>query len=253
MKIKKNKFKESILNKNKQIGIWSCLTNNTIAEIISVTGFDWSVIDMEHSPNDIQEVLTQLQVMEGYNTEPVVRVPWNEPVMVKRILDMGAQTILYPFVQNQQEAKAAVEATRYPPRGIRGVMSAARMNRYGHIENYYKEAEKEICVLIQCETKEAIKNIPEIAKIDGIDGIFIGPSDLSSSIGKIGQFEDKEVQDLIYEGLNLCSKSGKPAGILTGKQEYAKKYIKDGYTFVAVNSDTNLFARGAENLLKEFK
>ena len=144
MKIKKNKFKESILNKNKQIGIWSCLTNNTIAEIISVTGFDWSVIDMEHSPNDIQEVLTQLQVMEGYNTEPVVRVPWNEPVMVKRILDMGAQTILYPFVQNQQEAKAAVEATRYPPKGIRGVMSAARMNRYGHIENYYKEAEKEI-------------------------------------------------------------------------------------------------------------
>ncbi len=253
MKIKKNKFKESISNKNKQIGIWSCLTNNTIAEIIAVTGFDWSVIDMEHSPNDIQEVLTQLQVMEGYNTEPVVRVPWNEPVMVKRILDMGAQTILYPFVQNQREAKAAVEATRYPPNGIRGVMSAARMNRYGHIENYYKEAEKEICVLIQCETKEAIKNIPEIAKIDGIDGIFIGPSDLSSSIGKIGQFEDKEVQDLIYEGLDLCSKSGKPAGILTGKLEYAKKYIADGYTFVAVNSDTNLFAREAENLLKEFK
>ena len=253
MKIKKNKFKESILNKNKQIGIWSCLTNNTIAEIISVTGFDWSVIDMEHSPNDIQEVLTQLQVMEGYNTEPVVRVPWNEPVMVKRILDMGAQTILYPFVQNQQEAKAAVEATRYPPKGIRGVMSAARMNRYGHIENYYKEAENEICVLIQCETKEAIKNIPEISKIDGIDGIFIGPSDLSSSIGKIGQFEDKEVQDLIYEGLDLCLKSGKPAGILTGKQEYAKKYIKDGYTFVALKSDTNLFAREAENLLKEFK
>ena len=132
MKIKKNKFKESILNKNKQIGIWSCLTNNTIAEIISVTGFDWSVIDMEHSPNDIQEVLTQLQVMEGYNTEPVVRVPWNEPVMVKRILDMGAQTILYPFVQNQQEAKAAVEATRYPPKGIRGDVRSSHESIWAH-------------------------------------------------------------------------------------------------------------------------
>ena len=253
MKNKKNKFKEKILKKEKQIGIWSCLTNNTVAEIISITGFDWSVIDMEHSPNDIQEVLTQLQVMEGYNTEPVVRVPWNEPVITKRVLDMGAQTILFPFVQNKDEALSAVEATRYPPKGVRGVMSAARMNRYGHIENYYTEAEKEICVLIQCETKEAIKNIPDIAKVNGIDGIFIGPSDLSSSIGKIGQFEDIQVQNLIYEGLDLCKKAGKPAGILTAKKDYAKKYIKDGYTFVAVNSDTNLFARGAETLLKEFK
>ena len=111
---------------------------------------------------------------------------------------------------------------------------------------------KEICVLIQCETKEAIKNIPEIAKVDGIDGIFIGPSDLSGSIGKIGQFEDQEVQDLIYEGLELATKAAKPAGILTEK-DYAKKYVEAGYTFVAINSDTNLFARSAENLLKEFK
>ena len=253
MKLKKNKFKENILNKKKQIGIWSCLSNNTIAEIISVTGFDWSVLDMEHSPNDITEILTQLQVMEGYGTEPVVRVPWNEPVMVKRILDMGAQTILYPFVQNADEARAAVEATRYPPKGIRGIMSAARMNRYGHVSNYYEEAEKEICVLVQCETKDAIKNIPEIAKVEGVDGIFMGPSDISGSIGKIGQFEDQEVQDLINHALDLCNKADKPAGILTGKKDYAKKYVKDGYTFVAINSDTNLFARSAEALLKEFK
>ena len=253
MKIKKNKFKEHIANKKKQIGIWSCLSNNTIAEIISVTGFDWSVIDMEHSPNDIQEVLTQLQVMEGYDTEPVVRVPWNEPIMVKRILDMGAQTILFPFVQNAEEAKAAVAATRYPPKGIRGIMSAARMNRYGHVENYYEDAEKEICVIVQCETKDAIKNIPEISKIDGVDGIFMGPSDISGSIGKIGKFEDQEVQDLIHEALDVCNKVGKPAGILTAKKDYAKKYVEAGYTFVAINSDTNLFARSADSLLKEFK
>ena len=252
MEIKKNIFKKNIFKKKKQIGIWSCLSNNTIAEIISITGYDWSVIDMEHSPNDIQEVLTQLQVMEGYKTEPVVRVPWNEPVVVKRILDMGAQTILYPFVQNEIEAKAAVQATRYAPQGIRGVMSVARMNRYGHVEDYYNKAQKEICVLVQCETKEAIQNIPNICKVDGVDGIFIGPSDLSSSLGKIGEFEDTEVQDLIYKGLDLSNKFKKPAGILTGKKEYAKKYIESGFTFVAVNSDTNLFARGAENLLKDF-
>lgn len=252
MEIKKNIFKKNIFEKKKQIGIWSCLSNNTIAEIISITGYDWSVIDMEHSPNDIQEVLTQLQVMEGYKTEPVVRVPWNEPVVVKRILDMGAQTILYPFVQNEIEAKAAVQATRYAPQGIRGVMSVARMNRYGHVKDYYNKAQKEICVLVQCETKEAIQNIPNICKVDGVDGIFIGPSDLSSSLGKIGEFEDTEVQDLIYKGLDLSNKFKKPAGILTGKKEYAKKYIESGFTFVAVNSDTNLFARGAENLLKDF-
>lgn len=253
MELRKNKFKENIFNHKKQIGIWSNFSYNTISEIIAITGFDWSVLDMEHAPNDIQEIVSQLQVMEAYNTEPVVRVPWNEPVMVKRLLDMGVQTILFPMVQNAEEAKAAVEATRYPPKGIRGIMSVARMNRYGHVSDYYTKAEKEICVLVQCETKTAIDNIPEIAKVEGIDGIFMGPSDISGSIGKIGQFEDQAVQDLIHHALDLCKKHNKPAGILTGKRDYAKKYVESGYTFVAVGSDTNLFAESAKGLLKEFK
>jgi len=253
MEIRKNIFKQKILKFEKQFGIWSCLSNNIVAEILSIVGFDWIVIDMEHSPNDIQEVLSQLQIIQGFKSEPVVRVPWNEPVMVKRVLDMGAQTILFPYIENAEEAKAAVSATRYPPKGVRGVMSAARMNKYGTVKNYYTEAEKEICVLVQCETKTAIENISEIAAIDGIDGIFLGPSDLSASIGKIGQFEDGEVQSLIMQGLEDCKKNKKAAGILTAKLDYAKKYTSDGFTYVAVNSDTNLFARGAENLLKEFK
>ena len=122
MDIRKNIFKKKIKTLDKQIGIWSCLSNNTVAEILSVVGFDWIVIDMEHSPNDIQEVLTQLQIIQGFSSEPVVRVPWNEPVMVKRVLDMGAQTILFPFVEDEKEALAAVQSTRYPPKGIRGVM-----------------------------------------------------------------------------------------------------------------------------------
>ena len=206
MELRKNKFKEQILKFNKQIGIWSCLSNNTVAEILSVVGFDWIVIDMEHSPNDIQEVLVQLQIIQGFSSEPIVRVPWNEPVMVKRVLDMGAQSILFPYVEDEKEALAAVESTRYPPKGIRGVMSAARMNKYGTVTDYYKKADDEICVLIQCESKKAIQNISKIAAVEGVDGIFIGPSDLSASIGKIGQFEDEEVQALIALGLESCKK-----------------------------------------------
>jgi len=253
MEIRKNIFKQKILKLEKQIGIWSCLANNTVAEILSVVGFDWIVVDMEHSPNDIQEVLNQLQIIQGFKSEPVVRVPWNEPVMVKRVLDMGAQTILFPYVEDETEALAAVQSTRYPPKGVRGVMSAARMNKYGTVKDYYTKAEHEICVLVQCETKKAIENISKIAAIEGIDGIFLGPSDLSASIGKIGQFEDEEVQSLIMQGLQDCKKNKKAAGILTAKIDYAKKYVSDGFTYVAVNSDTNLMARSAENLLKEFK
>ena len=206
MEIRKNIFKQKILKFEKQIGIWSCLSNNTVAEILSVVGFDWIVIDMEHSPNDIQEVLVQLQIIQGFSSEPIVRVPWNEPVMVKRVLDMGAQSILFPYVEDEKEALAAVESTRYPPKGIRGVMSAARMNKYGTVTDYYKKADDEICVLIQCESKKAIQNISKIAAVEGVDGIFIGPSDLSASIGKIGQFEDEEVQALIALGLESCKK-----------------------------------------------
>ena len=253
MEIRKNIFKQKILKFEKQIGIWSCLSSNTVSEILSIVGFDWIVVDMEHSPNDIQEVLSQLQIIQGFSSEPIVRVPWNEPVMVKRVLDMGAQTILFPYIEDEKEAIAAVQATKYPPKGIRGVMSAARMNKYGTVTDYYAKADNEICVLVQCETKKAIKNISKIAEVEGIDGIFLGPSDLSASIGKIGQFEDDEVQSLIMEGLEHCKKSKKPAGILTAKKDYAKKYVSDGFTYVALNSDTHLIARRAENLLKEFK
>ena len=183
----------------------------------------------------------------------MVRVPWNEPVTVKRVLDMGAQTILFPFVENEKEAADAVSSTRYPPKGIRGVMSAARMNKYGTVTDYYHKAEKEICVIVQCETKNAIENIPKIAAVDGVDGIFVGPSDLSASIGKLGQFEDSEVQSLIIQAKDVCAKHNIPIGILTAKKDFAKKYVADGFTFVAVNSDTNLIARSAEALLKEFK
>ncbi len=233
--------------------MWSCLSNNSVSEILSVVGYDWIVIDMEHSPNDIQEVLTQLQIVQGYKTEPIVRVPWNDSVIVKRVLDMGAQTILFPYIENAEEALHAVRSTRYPPNGIRGVMSSARMNRYGTVVDYYNTAEKEMCVIVQCETEQSISKIPEIARIVGVDGIFIGPSDLSASINKIGHFESQEVQLLINKSLELCKTSNMPIGILTSNKVYAKKYIRDGFTFVGVNSDANLLARSAESLLQDIR
>lgn len=181
-----------------------------------------------------------------------MRVPWNEPVVVKRVLDMGAQTILFPYVENKEQAKEAVMTTRYPPKGIRGVMSSARMNRYGTVIDYYNQCEKETCVIVQCESITAVKNIPSICEIEGIDAIFVGPSDLSASIGKIGQVSDPEVQYLIQEALDLSRRSNKPCGILTSNMEYAKRYKNAGFTFVGINSDSNLLARSAEKLLREF-
>lgn len=254
--LRKNYFKQNIKEFKKQIGIWSCLSNNSIVEILSLIGYDWIVIDMEHSPNEIPEVLTQLQIIQNnslFKTEPIVRVPWNDFVVVKRVLDLGAQTILFPYIQNENDAINAIKSVYYPLNGIRGVMSAARMNKYGLINNYYDNCNKEISIIIQCETKESIYNIPKFIKMNEIDGIFIGPSDLSASIGKIGQINDKEVQDLINIALNYCKEYKKPIGILTSNKELAKKYLINGFTFVGINSDLNLFTQSAKLLLDEFK
>ena len=248
-------FRRKIAKFDKQIGIWSCLSNNTVVEILSVVGFDWIVVDMEHAPNEVPQVLSQLQVIQGSfsSTEAIVRVPWNEPVVVKRVLDMGAQTLLFPYIESASEARAAVRATRYPPHGVRGVMSTARMNGYGTVRDYYLRAAGEMCVVVQCETEAAVRSIPEIAAVEGVDAVFIGPSDLSASVGKIGQFEDPQVQALIRDALRACQESNIPAGILTSNKAYAKRYLAAGFTFVGVNSDTNLLARGAEALLAEFQ
>ncbi|HTY65059.1 MAG TPA: aldolase/citrate lyase family protein [Alphaproteobacteria bacterium] len=253
MELNRNAFKHALSQGRLQIGLWSSLCSNMAAEIISDSGFDWILLDTEHSPNEIPVLMTQMQAMERGTATPVVRAAWNDAVLLKRILDVGAQSVLIPFVQNAEEARRAVAATRYPPQGIRGTAGSARGSRYGRVKDYLKNANAEICVLVQAETREALGQLEAIAKVDGIDGVFIGPSDLAASMGHIGELAHPEVQKAIEDAGRRLKALGKPAGILTLNEDEARRYISWGYTFVAVGADVGLLARSADALAKKFK
>jgi 4-hydroxy-2-oxoheptanedioate aldolase len=251
--MQRNAFKHNLAAGKLQIGLWSSLCSNVAAEIIGDSGFDWILLDTEHSPNEIPDLVGQLQAMQASPTTPIIRPAWNDAVLIKRALDIGAQSLLLPYVQNVAEAKAAVAATRYPPRGIRGVSVAARASRYGRTPGYLGKANDEICVLVQVETGEALKNLEAIAAVEGVDGVFIGPSDLAASLGHLGNPQHADVQKAIKDAVDRLTKVGKPAGMLTGNEEEARRYIDWGYKFVAVGADVGLLAKNADALCKRFK
>ncbi|HUH84163.1 MAG TPA: HpcH/HpaI aldolase/citrate lyase family protein, partial [Stellaceae bacterium] len=207
-----NRFKRALAEKRPQIGLWLMLASPAATEVAAGAGFDWLLIDMEHSPNELPDIAHHLRAAEGGTAEPVVRVPWNDPVMVKRLLDIGARSLLFPFVQSAEEARRAVQATRYPPAGIRGFAGTTRANRYGRIPDYAKRAADEICVLVQCETRKAVAEIPAIAAVDGVDGIFIGPSDLAADMGHIADTQHPEVQAAILAAGKAIVAAGKAPG-----------------------------------------
>ena len=250
---RRNKFKAALKAKKLQIGLWQSLCSNIAAEICSDSGFDWLLLDTEHSPNEIPDLLTQLQAMELGTATPIIRPAWNDAVLAKRCLDIGAQTLLFPYVQNVAEAKAAVASTRYPPQGIRGVSVAARASRYGRVPGYLGKANEEICVLVQVETRQSLDQIEAIAKVDGVDGVFIGPSDLAASLGQLGNPAHADVQAAMKNAVERLTAVGVPAGILTGNEDEARRYIDWGYLFVAVGSDVGLLAKSADTLAKKFK
>ncbi|HEV2629320.1 MAG TPA: HpcH/HpaI aldolase/citrate lyase family protein [Pseudolabrys sp.] len=249
----RNAFKHAIAAGKLQIGLWSSLCSNIVADIIGDSGFDWILLDTEHSPNEIPDLVEQLQAVRGGTATPIIRPAWNDAVLAKRALDIGAQTLLFPYVQNVEEAKRAVASTRYPPQGIRGVSVAARASRYGRTPGYLGKANAEICVLVQVETREAMKELEAIAGVDGVDGVFIGPSDLAASLGHLGNPAHPGVQEAIHDAVKRLKKVGKPAGILTGNEEEIRRYIEWGYLFVAVGSDVGLLAKSADTLAKKFK
>lgn len=253
MELNRNAFKHALAQGRLQIGLWSSLCSNIAAEIVSDSGFDWILLDTEHSPNEIPGLLSQLQAVSLGTATPIVRAAWNDAVLFKRILDIGAQSLLVPFVQNPDEAQRAVAATRYPPAGIRGTATSARASRYGRVTDYLKKANAEICLLVQVETRDALDQIEAIAKVDGIDGVFIGPSDLAASLGHIGDQQHPVVQAAIQDAAKRLIAVGKPAGILTPNEDEARRYISWGYTFVAVGADVGLLTRGADALAKKFK
>jgi 4-hydroxy-2-oxoheptanedioate aldolase len=248
-----NTLKGALRDGRRQIGLWSALCSNVAGEIISNAGFDWIVIDTEHAPNEIPGVLSQLQAMASGTAEPVVRCAWNDTVLIKRILDIGARSILVPFVQSANEAKRAVEATRYPPLGNRGVAASHRANRWGQVGNYHAGAHREICVLVQIETRAALADVEAIAAVDGVDGLFIGPSDLASDLGHLGQLRHPDVQAAFESACRRIRSAGKAAGILAPDPDDAARYLHWGYTFVAVGTDAGILAQTGARLAAQFK
>jgi len=253
MDLPANTFKRALADNRTQIGLWCSLCSNIAAEIVSDSGFDWLLLDTEHSPNEVPDILSQLQASERGTAHAVVRPAWNDPVLIKRYLDIGAQTVLLPYVQNAEEARRAVEATRYAPHGIRGVTGSGRASRYGRVKDYLRKANDEICVIVQVETREALAELDRIAAVYGVDGVFVGPSDLSASLGQIGNPAHADVQRAIEDAGRRIRAAGKGAGILTGNEDEARRYIGWGYNFVAVGVDVVLLARAADGLAQRFK
>jgi 4-hydroxy-2-oxoheptanedioate aldolase len=248
-----NTFKRALKAGKSQIGLWCSLSNHYAIEVVAGAGFDWLLVDTEHSPNELDMVLAQLQAVAPYPTHPVVRVPWNDMVTIKRYLDIGAQTLLIPYVQNKQEAMNAVSYTRYPVEGLRGVGGTTRATRFGRVKNYARRAHEEICVLVQIETQTGLDNLEEIAAVDGVDGVFIGPADLHASLGYAGETANPNVKPLIDDAIHRIRKSGIAPGILTGVQADAKHWLELGCQFVAVGADVSILARESEKLAARFK
>jgi 4-hydroxy-2-oxoheptanedioate aldolase len=248
-----NHFKRKLKGGERQIGIWSALASSLTAEVLAGAGFDWLLIDAEHGPNEVPLVLGQLQACLGSLTHPIVRPPWNDAVVIKRLLDVGVQTFLVPQVQNVEEAQRAVAATRYPPRGVRGLAVATRASRFGRIAGYHTRCEEELCVLVQLETQVALANLEAIAAVDGVDGVFIGPGDLSADLGFAGQPAHPQVQSVIDNAVRRIQAAGARAGILTPDEQLARRYLELGCCFVAVGSDIGILARTAEQLARRFK
>lgn len=248
-----NTFHRALREGRPQIGLWCTLPGSYAAEAVAGAGFDWLLFDTEHSPADPLTILPQLQAVAAYPVSAVVRPAANDPVLIKRVLDTGAQSLLIPYVQSAEEARAAVAATRYPPEGIRGVSSMTRATRFGRIPGYGRRAAEELCLLVQVETREALDQLEAIAAVEGVDGVFIGPADLAASMGHVGDPGHPAVVAAIEDALRRIAAAGKPGGILTPDRVFAARCLELGALFVAVGVDAGLLARGADELAGAFR
>lgn len=253
MKLPSNPFLSAIRAGRPQIGIWVTLSQAFAAEAVAGAGFDWALIDMEHSPNDLQSVMGQLQAFAPYKTTTIVRPEWNDPVLVKRLLDAGAPGLLFPMVQSPKEAASAVSATRYPPRGIRGVSNMTRANRFGRIEDYFTRIEEETAVLVQAETRAAVAMADQLGSVDGVDGVFFGPADIAADMGHLGNAMHEDVWEVIMPAAKNLMAKGIPVGTLVTDAAFAENLINEGFSFVACGTDAGLLAKGADALLKSMK
>lgn len=249
-----NTFKKAITNGEVQIGLWLSTASSYLAEIAATSNYDWLLIDGEHAPNTVQTLYSQLQAVAPYPAHPVVRPLEGDKALLKQVLDIGAQTVLVPMVDSAEDAKKMVAAVQYPPKGVRGVgASIARASRWGRVPDYMAEAEKDLCVLVQVESREALANLDEIIEVDGVDGVFIGPADLSASMGHPDDASHPEVLETIERCIRRIREKGKAAGFLAADPDMAKQCIEWGATFVAVAVDTMLFVEALDSRLALFK
>jgi 4-hydroxy-2-oxoheptanedioate aldolase len=254
VKLPENTFKSAIAKHAPQIGLWLALVDPGCAEICAGAGFDWLLIDGEHAPNDVRSILAQLQAVAPYPVHPVVRPPVGDVALIKQYLDVGAQSLLIPMVETADQARLLVSAVRYPPQGIRGVGSAlARASRWNGIAGYLDDADAQICLLVQIETRRGLENIEAIAAVEGVDGLFIGPADLSASLGHRGHPEHPEAQAAIADAIRRILATGKAAGILARDEKLSRQYLAAGCSFVAVGADTTLLSQSARDLAARFK
>lgn len=244
-----NTFKAALKAGQRQIGCWLSMADATAAEIAATAGFDWLVIDGEHAPNDLRSTLAQLRALAAYPAHPVVRLPAGETWMIKQALDIGAQTLLIPMVESADQARALVRAMRYAPGGVRGMGgSGARATRYGAIGGYVQSVERELCLLLQVETRAGLDALDAILAVEGVDGVFIGPADLSADMGFPGRSDAPEVRAAISDALRRIAASDKAAGILTFDEVWGRACLEDGVQFLAVGLDAMVLARGMRAL-----
>ncbi|AOE65204.1 4-hydroxy-2-oxoheptanedioate aldolase [Pseudomonas corrugata] len=249
-----NTFKQRLKSGQAQIGLWLGLADAYCAELAANAGFDWLLIDGEHAPNDVRTLLGQLQAVAPYPGQPVIRPVIGDTALIKQVLDLGAQTLLVPMVESAGQARELVRAMHYPPSGIRGVGSAlARASRWNSIPGYLDKADEQMCLLVQIESREGLANLDAIAAVEGVDGVFIGPADLSASMGFRGNPGHPDVQAAIEDAIARIRQAGKAAGILSADEKLARRYIELGAAFVAVGVDTTVLMRGLQTLAATFK
>ena len=253
MDLPRNRFKHALDSGRTPVGTWLVSGSPSAAEAMGCAGFDFVVLDMEHTPIDMAQFVEILRTIEGTPAGVVSRVPWNDMVMVKRALDAGAQSIMFPFVQNAEEARRAVSYTRYPPDGVRGVAGVHRASRHGTVANYHRNAAGEICVVVQIETLAAMRDIPAIAAVPGVDSLFIGPADLSASMGHLGNITHPDVLAKLEEAAKQCRAAGKHVGIVGPNPDLVGRFLEFGYSWVAIASDVGMMVGRAQEWLGKLR
>jgi 2-dehydro-3-deoxyglucarate aldolase len=247
-----NSFRQRLRGGERLIGCWLSLGSPIATEVVGVAGFDWLLLDAEHAPNDVLSLIPQLMALKDSPSAPVVRPPWNDTVVIKRLLDAGCHNFLIPFVESAEQARCAVAATRYPPHGVRGVSVSQRSNRYGSVPDYFAKVNEQIAVVVQIESRAGVAAAAEIAAVDGVDGLFIGPSDLAAAYGHLGNANHPEVQQAIAQVHAAAQAAGKATGILSPVEADARRYLEMGMRFVAVGSDLGVLRMQTQALFDRY-